>query len=478
MESYGGGNHGPNLPPPNIKSMIFDPKFAIPDEIVDDVICRFLLNIPKEEKFDSIRVCFQIELAHWFFVDYYCGEGCTPVLASLHSIPYNQFAFIMFQKTPHLRKRLPEIDKHLAAFREYKMRVPTYGAILMNESLTKVVLVQGFRNQWGFPKGKVNEVEEPVSCAIREVFEETGYDIAPLVNENHFIESKALERNDRLYLVRGVDPNFPFQPQTQFEIKNIQWFNIDELPEHKRDGNPAVSRHGVPISNFYTVYPYVKRLRSWISDKLDGKNKIQNFKIRDNDNSEVQAHSSNQRNSNKASHHPLIQQQQFSKGHKNQNNAFQFQQQFIQGASGWQMFPPSLGPSDQVSFAVNSNAIHELILNQSQLQIQNQNRPNQGTTKGGSKHTRRRLFSEEQAGNGKQHSKETNSKRISETQITTPKPSTSVNPAPAALVPVKNTGNKSKATKTPMKYQLSAPSWVHFTFDRERVYKAFFTPGV
>ncbi|ODN03776.1 m7GpppN-mRNA hydrolase [Orchesella cincta] len=467
MDSHGGG-HGPNLV--NIKTMVFDPKFAIPDDIVDDVICRFLLNIPKEEKFDPIRVCFQIELAHWFFVDFYCGEGCSPVLATLHSIPYNQFAFIMFTKTPHLRKRLPEIDKHLASFREYKMKVPTYGAILMNESLTKVVLVQGFRNQWGFPKGKVNEIEEPVSCAIREVFEETGYDIAPLVNNNHFIESKALERNDRLYLVRGVDPKFPFHPQTQFEIKNIQWFNIDELPEHKRDGNPAVSRHGVPISNFYTVYPYVKRLRSWISDKLEGKNKIQHFKIREIDNSEGQAHSSNQRNSNKSSHHSLIQQQQqFSKGHKNQNNTFQFQQQFLPGATGWQMFPQPLGPSEPTSFSVNSNALHELILSQSQLQIQN--RPNQGTTKGGSKNPRRRLFSEEQAGNGKQHSKDANSKRASDTHSAV----TILNPQPA---PIKKPGSKTKAAKAPAKYQLSAPSWVHFTFDRERVYKAFFTPSL
>jgi mRNA-decapping enzyme subunit 2 len=39
----------------------------------------------------------------------------------------------------------------------------------MNQELTKVLLVQGFRNQWGFPKGKINEVEDPVDCAVREV---------------------------------------------------------------------------------------------------------------------------------------------------------------------------------------------------------------------------------------------------------------------------------------------------------------------
>ncbi len=88
--------------------------------------------------------------------------------------------------------------------------------------------------------------------------EETGYNMRPLINPDHFIESKAQGRNDRLYLVRGVDLQFPFYPQTQYEIKQILWFNIDEIPEHKRDTNPKIVNHGQSISNFFTVYPYVK----------------------------------------------------------------------------------------------------------------------------------------------------------------------------------------------------------------------------
>jgi hypothetical protein len=80
----------------------------------------------------------------------------------------------------------------------------------------------------------------------------------PLMNPNHFIESKAQDRNDRLYLIRGVDMNFNFTPQTNYEIKSIAWFNVDELPEHKRDPNPNIQKHGQPVTNFYTVYPYIK----------------------------------------------------------------------------------------------------------------------------------------------------------------------------------------------------------------------------
>jgi 8-oxo-dGTP pyrophosphatase MutT (NUDIX family) len=41
---------------------------------------------------------------------------------------------------------------------------------------------------WGFPKGKVNNQEAPLECAIREVYEETGYNFRPFANEHHHID--------------------------------------------------------------------------------------------------------------------------------------------------------------------------------------------------------------------------------------------------------------------------------------------------
>jgi hypothetical protein len=79
-----------------------------------------------------------------------------------------------------------------------------------------------------------------------------------LIKPKYYIESKTQDRNDRLYLIRGVDSSFPFYPQTQYEIKQISWFNIDEIPEHKKDTNPKIFGHGHPASNFFTIYPYIK----------------------------------------------------------------------------------------------------------------------------------------------------------------------------------------------------------------------------
>lgn len=49
------------------------PPLQIPRDILDDLASRFIINVPVEERSDLIRICFQIELAHWFYLDFYCA---------------------------------------------------------------------------------------------------------------------------------------------------------------------------------------------------------------------------------------------------------------------------------------------------------------------------------------------------------------------------------------------------------------------
>ena len=54
---------------------------SIPLEILDDLGSRFIINVPEEERKDLIRICFQIELAHWFYEDEYVkGKKIFPFL--------------------------------------------------------------------------------------------------------------------------------------------------------------------------------------------------------------------------------------------------------------------------------------------------------------------------------------------------------------------------------------------------------------
>jgi 8-oxo-dGTP pyrophosphatase MutT (NUDIX family) len=55
-----------------------------------------------------------------------------------------------------------------------------------------------------FPKGKVNKDEASAPCAVREVFEETGFDISSRLREENRIEkSRGLQTNS-LYVIPDV----------------------------------------------------------------------------------------------------------------------------------------------------------------------------------------------------------------------------------------------------------------------------------
>ncbi|KAH0950144.1 hypothetical protein HN011_000550 [Eciton burchellii] len=237
---------------------------TIPSDILDDLSSRFIINVPEDERKDLVRICFQIELAHWFYLDFYCTEE-NPKLKSCNM---KDFATHIFQHIPFLKSHVQRIDTVLEEWREYKQNVPTFGAIVLNEDMTKVLLVQSYwaKNSWSFPKGKVNEDEEPLHCAIREVLEETGFDISNLIDKNEYIESVINDQIVRLYIISGVQKDTKFQPKTRKEIKNVEWFAVADLPNTKKDMTPKL-KIGVGPNAFFMVVPFVKRMKRWIQEK-------------------------------------------------------------------------------------------------------------------------------------------------------------------------------------------------------------------
>ena len=116
-----------------------------------------------------------------------------------------EFATHMFQYVPYLQKHSHRVGDILEEWREYKMGIPTCGAIIINKDADKVLLVQPWGKQsWGFPKGKIEEDELQHVCAAREVLEETGFDITPHLDEHDYIETlmrvdENIEQNIQLY---------------------------------------------------------------------------------------------------------------------------------------------------------------------------------------------------------------------------------------------------------------------------------------
>ncbi|KAL4709473.1 hypothetical protein ACJJTC_012810 [Scirpophaga incertulas] len=225
--------------------------------------CRFIINLPPEDRGNLVRICFQIELAHWFYLDYYCTDE-----TKLNPCGIREFAAHIFQHVPQLREHISSLDEVLDNWREYKQTVPTYGAILLDTDLSHVLLVQSYwtKASWGFPKGKVNEGEEPWKCAAREVLEETGFDISKLINKNDYIEAMIHDQIARLYIIGYIPRDTKFQPRTRNEIKACEWFPLADLPSNKKDMTPKV-KMGVSPNSFFMVLPFVKRMRRWVSER-------------------------------------------------------------------------------------------------------------------------------------------------------------------------------------------------------------------
>lgn len=243
----------------------------------DDLCVRFIINLPQEELQSVERICFQVEEAQWFYEDF-----VRPLDPDLPSLNLRNFCLRIFQHCPLLSHF--SSYHHSTAFSEflaYKTRVPVRGAIMLNHDLDAVILVKGWKKgaNWSFPRGKINKAEPDLDCAIREVYEETGFDLreAGLVAEGEnvkFIEITMREQHMRLYVFRDVPTDTQFEPKTRKEISKIQWYKLSELPTLKKGKNQQEGKSEDLANNankFYMVAPFLVPLKKWISQqkKLD-----------------------------------------------------------------------------------------------------------------------------------------------------------------------------------------------------------------
>ncbi|KAL0080474.1 Dcp2, box A domain-containing protein [Phycomyces blakesleeanus] len=223
------------------------------EEILDDLSSRFIINVPDVELKSVERICFQVEQAHWFYEDF-----VRELKPELPSFQLKTFSAKIFKHCPLLRQWAHEHERAYADFMQYRFRIPVCGAIMINAALDKCVLVKGWSSKsgWGFPKGKINQDEEYDCCAIREVLEETGYDVEPLLKQQDYIELTMREQRIRLYLIVGVPEDTDFVPRTRKEISEIAWFKFDELPTYKAINNVPEAHIRTGGYRFYMVVPF------------------------------------------------------------------------------------------------------------------------------------------------------------------------------------------------------------------------------
>eukprot|EP01118_Nematostelium_gracile_P001445 TRINITY_DN11487_c0_g1_i1.p1 TRINITY_DN11487_c0_g1~~TRINITY_DN11487_c0_g1_i1.p1 ORF type:complete len:393 (-),score=92.59 TRINITY_DN11487_c0_g1_i1:20-1135(-) len=236
------------------------------NEILDDLCSRFIINIPAEELQSLERICFHLEAAHWFYEDFYREQN-----KKLTSYSLKDFARLMFWHCPLLKPHMTNnsFDQIFESFTHYKVRVPVCGGVILNGNMDKVLLVKGWSSKatWGFPKGKINKDEREIDCAIREVLEETSFDISDYVNEEDCITVTMKEQRTKLYIVHSISEDIKFAPKTRKEISKIDWIPLALLPtSHNvvRDGQTTPMKNP---NNYWMVIPFVNKIKKWVQMK-------------------------------------------------------------------------------------------------------------------------------------------------------------------------------------------------------------------
>ncbi|KAG8957088.1 mRNA-decapping enzyme subunit 2 [Tulasnella sp. 419] len=231
----------PNPPPPPLKKTV-KKKVPLPklppssfsfanasiDMILEDLSTRFILNLPDSELMSVERVCFQVEQAHWYYEDFVRSENTT-----LPSMPLRNFSAKLFAACPLLQRWSHRHEEAFAEFLKYKTSVPVCGAILLNDTWDKCVLVKGWKSNapWSFPRGKINQNEPLHECAAREVLEETGFDCKGRLLEDQYITIHSKDSHTvTLFVVPNVPEDFAFNTRTRKEISKIDWFPLSQLP--------------------------------------------------------------------------------------------------------------------------------------------------------------------------------------------------------------------------------------------------------
>ena len=101
------------------------------------------------------------------------------------------------------------------------------------------------------------------------MYEETGFDISPLILPDAFLELQIKEQRVKLYIIPGVPTNTLMCPQTRKEISMIGWIRLVDLPGYS---NRNKQTH--PGIKLYMVTPFLSGLRKWITRNRHRKGKL------------------------------------------------------------------------------------------------------------------------------------------------------------------------------------------------------------
>jgi mRNA-decapping enzyme subunit 2 len=227
-----------------------------------ELAARFVLNAPPEEIADNNRLFFLVEQAHWYYEDF-SRERDTKLPAKT----FEAFAKEMFSSVEILKPKLKGFDNNVKEFKAYKFSIPTCGAVLLNPTMDKCLMVKGWgkhSKSLGFPKGKADANETEEECAAREVEEEIGVDIRNFIipeDKVVFYRKRGADeftQKNTLFIIQGISEDTKFLTHTRKEIGDIVWNPISIF---ERGGQTLKSKYGSVLPVLRTIVEWVRKKR-------------------------------------------------------------------------------------------------------------------------------------------------------------------------------------------------------------------------
>jgi 8-oxo-dGTP pyrophosphatase MutT (NUDIX family) len=127
-------------------------------------------------------------------------------------------------------------------FKHFKL-VKAGGGVVKNKAGEILLIFR--RGKWDLPKGKLDDGESLLECAIREVKEETGLTAIQAGKEidityHTYIEfGKHILKESHWYMMRATNVQ-ALIPQTEEDITDIRWVNKDDLKKYLDNTFPTI----------------------------------------------------------------------------------------------------------------------------------------------------------------------------------------------------------------------------------------------
>jgi len=227
--------------------------------IIEELDDRFIVGLEAKVLTDSRLIFFKIQKAFWYFKDHFekvIKDKQAP------SMSLEMFGQLLIEESAILSKIYPHTQREMKyrEWQDFLRRVPRLGAICINPTMDKVLMIQPFgrnRKCLQFPRGKLHAGEDHVRAAIREVWEECGIRLENLIDDSLFFQSTIEVTLHKLYVVFPVMEELVPTIQCNKEIEQILWYPVADLPGWK-------NKSGDDDRSFFGVAPFVPQIKNFI----------------------------------------------------------------------------------------------------------------------------------------------------------------------------------------------------------------------